>query len=43
MLDFIKHIINWEIYGHWDDDPSKVRTDVFYFLDQEAKPSSQAP
>jgi len=23
---------NWEIYGHWDDDPSKVRTDVFYLL-----------
>jgi effector-binding domain-containing protein len=23
----------WEIYGHWSDDPSKVRTDVFYLLD----------
>lgn len=25
---------NWEIYGHWtsdwDDDPSRIRTDVFY-------------
>jgi effector-binding domain-containing protein len=21
---------NWEIYGHWNDDPAKVRTDVFY-------------
>ena len=23
---------SWEIYGHWDDDPSKRRTDVFYRL-----------
>jgi effector-binding domain-containing protein len=27
---------NWEIYGHWSDDwnndPSKIRTDVFYLL-----------
>jgi effector-binding domain-containing protein len=23
----------WEIYGHWNDDPSKLRTDVFYLLD----------
>jgi effector-binding domain-containing protein len=27
---------NWEIYGHWQDDwnndPSKIRTDVFYLL-----------
>jgi hypothetical protein len=22
----------WEVYGHWDDDPAKVRTDVFYLL-----------
>ena len=20
----------WETYGHWDDDPAKLRTDVFY-------------
>jgi len=28
--------VNWEIYGHWLDewnnDPSKIRTDVFYLL-----------
>jgi effector-binding domain-containing protein len=24
--------LNWEIYGHWDDDPEKLRTDVFYLL-----------
>jgi effector-binding domain-containing protein len=28
---------NWEIYGHWEDDwnndPSKIRTDVFYLLE----------
>jgi effector-binding domain-containing protein len=23
---------SWEIYGHMGDDPSKVRTDVFYLL-----------
>ena len=23
---------SWEVYGHWDDDPSKLRTDVFYLL-----------
>jgi len=25
----------WEIYGHWDDDPAKRRTDVFYVLEHE--------
>jgi effector-binding domain-containing protein len=29
--------ISWEIYGHWDDDPAKLRTDVFYLL-QAADP-----
>ncbi len=23
---------NWEVYGHWDDDPAKLRTDVYYLL-----------
>lgn len=23
---------SWEIYGHWEDDPAKRRTDVFYLL-----------
>ena len=23
---------NWEIYGHWTDDESKLYTDVFYLL-----------
>ena len=22
----------WEIYGHWTDDPSKLRTDVYHLL-----------
>jgi effector-binding domain-containing protein len=30
----------WEIYGHWldewNDDPSKIRTDVFYLLKPDA-------
>ncbi len=28
--------VSWEVYGHWDErwntDPSKIRTDVFYLL-----------
>ena len=24
---------SWEVYGHWDDDPAKLRTDVFYLLE----------
>jgi effector-binding domain-containing protein len=24
---------SWEIYDHWNDDPAKVRTDVFYLLE----------
>jgi effector-binding domain-containing protein len=24
--------ISWELYGDWDEDPAKVRTDVFYQL-----------
>ncbi len=31
---------NWEIYDHWNDawndDPAKIRTDVFYLLDDGA-------
>jgi hypothetical protein len=23
----------WEIYGHWTDDVSKLRTDVYYLLE----------
>jgi effector-binding domain-containing protein len=23
---------NWEIYGHWTDNPNELRTDVFYLL-----------
>ncbi len=23
---------NWEIYGHWTDDPAQLGTDVFYLL-----------
>jgi hypothetical protein len=33
---------NWEIYGHWIDDPNQLRTDVFYLLAddlQQVEPS----
>ena len=23
---------SWEVYGHWNDDPSQLRTDIFYLL-----------
>src|SRR5262245_50889081 len=23
---------SWEIYGHWDDDPAKLRTDIYFLL-----------
>jgi effector-binding domain-containing protein len=23
---------SWEVYGHWSDDPTKLRTDVYYLL-----------
>ena len=23
---------SWEVYGHWDPDPAKLRTEVFYLL-----------
>ena len=27
---------SWEIYGHWSDDPEKVRTDVYWQLEPRA-------
>jgi effector-binding domain-containing protein len=27
--------VSWEVYGHWTEDESKLRTDVFYLLDTE--------
>jgi effector-binding domain-containing protein len=33
---------NWEIYGHWqrewDADPSRIRTDIYYLLADDARP-----
>jgi effector-binding domain-containing protein len=29
---------NWEIYGHWNDDPSQLRTDVFYLVARDEQP-----
>ena len=25
--------LNWEVYGDWSDDPAKLRTDVFYLIE----------
>ncbi len=27
---------NWEIYGHWTDDETKLRTDIYYLLTAES-------
>jgi effector-binding domain-containing protein len=33
--------VAWEIYGHWQEswnnDPSKIRTDIFYLLDEQLR------
>ena len=35
---------NWEIYGHWqedwNEDPAKIRTEVFYLLEGEGRAES---
>jgi effector-binding domain-containing protein len=31
---------NWEVYGHWDDDPAKLRTDVYYLLGESDAPTA---
>ena len=28
--------VSWEIYGDWEDDPAKRRTDVYFLLEPEA-------
>ena len=28
--------ISWEVYGHWDDDPSKRRVDIYQLLKSSA-------
>jgi hypothetical protein len=25
--------VSWEVYGDWDDDPAKRRTDVYFLLE----------
>ncbi len=25
--------VNWEVYGDWDEDPGKLRTDVYFLLE----------
>jgi hypothetical protein len=25
--------VSWEVYGDWEDDPRKRRTDLFYLLE----------
>ena len=28
--------VNWEVYGDWDDDPARRRTDVYFLLEARA-------
>jgi effector-binding domain-containing protein len=30
---------NWEVYGHWTDDPAQLRTDVYYLLQAGTAPA----
>jgi effector-binding domain-containing protein len=30
---------SWEVYGHWTDDPSQLRTDVFWLLRPVGQPT----
>jgi effector-binding domain-containing protein len=32
----LKHDLNWELYGDWNEDPAQLRTDVFYRLREES-------
>jgi hypothetical protein len=36
---------NWEVYGHWEDewnnDPTRIRTDVFYLLVADKSPAAE--
>lgn len=25
----------WEVYGHWNDDPQKLRTDIYYLVEKK--------
>lgn len=31
---------SWEVYGHWNDDPSKLRTDIYYSVVETPEPSA---
>ncbi len=31
--------VNWEVYGDWDDDPAKRRTDVYFLLEAPTGPA----
>jgi effector-binding domain-containing protein len=32
---------SWEVYGHWTDDVSKLRTDVFYLLQADRRTGTE--
>lgn len=31
---------SWEIYGHWNDDPAQLRTEVFWLLEEATGPAT---
>jgi effector-binding domain-containing protein len=35
--------VSWEWYGHWSDDPSALRTDIFYLVDAPDGGSEENP
>jgi hypothetical protein len=34
---------SWEVYGHWHDDPARLRTDVYYLLREPDANAEQGP
>jgi effector-binding domain-containing protein len=34
---------SWEVYGHWEDDPAKLRTDVFWLLKADGAAAEATP
>jgi effector-binding domain-containing protein len=35
--------LSWEVYGHWDEDPAKLRTDVYWLIKADGTEASATP
>ena len=34
---------SWEVYGHWHQDPAKLRTEIYYLLQPDAASRASSP